>query len=115
VHDRAANLRRMFSAIVAANVRAQVVKQVEALGSFEICGDPKLMVHIDTLLTSFVKEKRMTLSGDYRPVYRPVLVTLATTISRTSRWLYPNVMYRPPLPSAIIELLGWNAALISLV
>lgn len=78
VHDRAANLRRMFSAIVAGNVRANVVKQVEALGPFEIRGDQWLMTHIDTLLASFVSEKRMKLSGDYRPVYRSMSKSAGT-------------------------------------
>jgi predicted Rossmann-fold nucleotide-binding protein len=72
VHARAANLRRVFSALVAGNVRAPIIKEVEARGPFEISGDPRLMGHLDTLLAAFVAEKRMKLSGDYHPVYRVI-------------------------------------------
>ncbi len=70
VHTRAANLRRMFSAIVAGNIRAPVIREVEAHGPFEISGDARLMQPLDSLLAQFVAQKRMTLSGAYRPVYR---------------------------------------------
>jgi predicted Rossmann-fold nucleotide-binding protein len=70
VHVRAANLRRMFSAIVAGNIRAPVIREVEERGPFEISGDTRLMQPLDGLLAQFVAQKRMTLSGAYKPVYR---------------------------------------------
>ncbi len=70
VHVRAANLRRLFSALVAGNIREPVIRQVEARGPFEISGDRRLIQPLDALLASFVAQKRMKLSGEYRPVYR---------------------------------------------
>ena len=72
VHDRAANLRRMFSAIVAGNIKEGGVKQIAEQGPYEIHADPRLVAPIDQLLASFAAEKRMKLSGDYKPVYRIV-------------------------------------------
>jgi predicted Rossmann-fold nucleotide-binding protein len=72
VHARAANLRRMFSALVAGNIREPIIRLVEKHGPFEISGDPKLMRHIDALLAAFVAQKRMKLSGEYHPVYRVI-------------------------------------------
>jgi hypothetical protein len=72
IHARAANLRRMFSALVAGNIREPIIQQVEKRGPFEISGDPKLMRHIDALLAAFVAQKRMKLSGEYHPVYRVI-------------------------------------------
>jgi hypothetical protein len=72
VHQRAANLRRMFSAIVAGNVREQGIRQIAERGPFEIHGDARLLKPLDALLAAFVAERRMKLSGEYRPVYRVV-------------------------------------------
>ena len=72
VHARAANLRRVFSALVAGNIRAPMIRLVEERGPFEISGDARLMQAIDALLGEFVAQKRMKLSGDYHPVYRIV-------------------------------------------
>ncbi len=71
-HVRAANLRRVFSAIVAGNVKEHGIRQIEARGPFEIHGDPRLMQPLDALLGSFVAQRRMKISGQYRPVYRVV-------------------------------------------
>jgi len=71
-HIRAANLRRMFSALVAGNIREPVIRQVDARGPFEIHGDARLMEPLDGLLGDFVAQKRMKLSGEYHPVYRLV-------------------------------------------
>ena len=71
-HVRAANLRRVFSAIVAGNVKEHGIRQIEAKGPFEIHGDPRLLQPLDALLGSFVAERRMKISGQYRPVYRVV-------------------------------------------
>lgn len=72
VHVRAANLRRVFSAIVAGNVKEQGIRAVEAHGPFRIHGDARLLGPLDALLASFVAQRRMKLSGDYKPVYQLV-------------------------------------------
>jgi pyrimidine/purine-5'-nucleotide nucleosidase len=72
VHERAANLRRAFSAIVAGNVKDHGIRQIAAHGPFEIHGSPRLMQALDGLLTSFIAQRRMKVSGEYRPVYRVV-------------------------------------------
>ncbi len=71
-HARAANLRRVFSAIVAGNVKEHGVRQIDAHGPFEIHGDRRLMQSLDELLASFIAQRRMKISGQYRPVYRVV-------------------------------------------
>jgi predicted Rossmann-fold nucleotide-binding protein len=70
MHMRAANLRRMFSALVAGNIREPIIREVEKRGPFEISGDGHLMRSLDALLAQFVAQKRMKLSGDYHPVYK---------------------------------------------
>ena len=72
MHERAANLRRAFSAIVAGNVKEHGVRQIAARGPFEIRGAPPLMQALDGLLASFIAQRRMKISGEYRPVYRVV-------------------------------------------
>jgi pyrimidine/purine-5'-nucleotide nucleosidase len=72
VHARAANLRRVFSAIVAGNVKEPGIRQIEQRGPFTIHGDTRLMRALDELLASFVAQKRMKISGEYKPVYRVV-------------------------------------------
>jgi pyrimidine/purine-5'-nucleotide nucleosidase len=72
VHERAANLRRAFSAIVAGNVKDHGIRQIAAHGPFEIRGTPRLMQALDGLLSSFVAQRRMKIAGEYRPVYRVV-------------------------------------------
>jgi pyrimidine/purine-5'-nucleotide nucleosidase len=72
MHTRAANLRRVFSALVAGNIREPIIRQVEARGPFEISGDSRLMQPLDALLAQFIAQKRMKLSGEYHPVYRIV-------------------------------------------
>jgi hypothetical protein len=57
-HQLAADLRRAFSGIVAGNVKEH--------------GDADLMRPLDALLASFVRQRRMKLSGDYSPCYRIV-------------------------------------------
>lgn len=70
IHARAANLRRMFSALVAGNIKEAGIKEIEAHGPFEIHGDARMMKPIDELLAQFIAQNRMKLSGDYKPVYR---------------------------------------------
>jgi len=72
VHERAANLRRIFSAIVAGNIKSHGIEQIAAKGPFKIQGDPLLMKPLDALLRAFAKQGRMKLAGDYVPVYEVI-------------------------------------------
>ena len=72
LHQRAANLRRVFSAIVAGNVKDHGIRQIAARGPFEIHGDARLMQPLDALLASFVAQRRMKISGEYKPVSRVI-------------------------------------------
>ena len=73
VHTMAANLRRAFSGIVAGNVKAEGIREIERHGPFEIQGDAAIMRPMDALLASFVEQKRMKLAGDdYLPCYKIV-------------------------------------------
>jgi pyrimidine/purine-5'-nucleotide nucleosidase len=71
-HELAADLRRAFSGVVAGNVKEQGIRLIEERGPFELHGDAELMRPLDALLSSFVRQKRMKLSGEYRPCYRIV-------------------------------------------
>ena len=72
-HLLAANLRRVFSGIVAGNVKDEGIRAVEQFGHFEIRGDADIMQLMDTLLASFVSQHRMKLPGKkYLPCYRIV-------------------------------------------
>jgi predicted Rossmann-fold nucleotide-binding protein len=72
-HVLAAELRRAFSAIVAGNVKADGILEIERSGPFEIRGDAAIMRAMDELLASFVEQRRMKLlSRDYTPCYRLV-------------------------------------------
>ncbi|WP_448552773.1 nucleotide 5'-monophosphate nucleosidase PpnN [Thalassotalea montiporae] len=67
----AANLRRIFSGIVAGNVKANGIKAIREHGPFVISGEEKIMSLMDKLLDSFVKQQRMKLPGsEYIPCYR---------------------------------------------
>ncbi|BCB41522.1 LOG family protein [Vibrio alginolyticus] len=68
----AANLRQAFSGIVAGNVKAEGIREIERRGPFTIHGDPVLMKKLDKLLKDFVEQHRMKLPGgsDYEPCYR---------------------------------------------
>jgi predicted Rossmann-fold nucleotide-binding protein len=74
LHVLAANLRKLFSGIVAGNVKPGGVRAIREHGPFEIEGDPVIMDALDRLLTSFVADNRMKLPGDneYKPCYRLV-------------------------------------------
>lgn len=70
-HSLASNLRRVFSGIVAGNVKDEGIRAVEQYGHFEIRGDPAIVDPMDSLLASFVAQKRMKLPGTkYTPSYR---------------------------------------------
>jgi hypothetical protein len=70
-HLLAANLRRVFSGIVAGNVKDEGIRAIEQHGLFEINGDKKIMALMDELLSSFVEQQRMKLPGkEYKPCYK---------------------------------------------
>ena len=72
-HLLAANLRRVFSGIVAGNVKDEGIRAIEKHGLFEIKGDKAIMDLMDGLLSSFVAQHRMKLPGkEYKPCYRIV-------------------------------------------
>ncbi|MGR9115720.1 MAG: nucleotide 5'-monophosphate nucleosidase PpnN [Gammaproteobacteria bacterium] len=72
-HELAANLRRVFSGIVAGNVKEDGIRAIEQLGHFEIKGDAEIMEPVDNLLSAFVAQQRMKLPGKaYVPCYRIV-------------------------------------------
>ena len=70
--DLAADLRRAFSGIVAGNVKEDGMRRVEKYGPFQIHGDPDIMQALDALLRAFVEQRRMKISGEYRPCYQVV-------------------------------------------
>ena len=74
LHELAANLRRMFSGIVAGNVKPEGLRAIREHGPFEIKGEPVIMQALDDMLTSFVANNRMKLPGGsaYQPCYRIV-------------------------------------------
>jgi len=70
VHERAANLRRAFSGIVAGNVKENGIRLIEGQGPFLIHADRQIAKPLDELLRAFVAQRRMKLVGEYRPSYR---------------------------------------------
>ncbi len=69
VAEFAANLRRAFSGIVAGNVKPDGIAAIQKHGPYQLRGDPEVMAALDRLLSSFVDQNRMKLSGDYTPCY----------------------------------------------
>ncbi len=70
-HMLAANLRRMFSGVVAGNVKEDGIRAIEKFGHFEIRGNAKIIEPMDKLLASFVDQNRMKLAGsNYVPCYK---------------------------------------------
>lgn len=69
--DLAANLRRVFSGIVAGNIKPDTQDKIEELGKFQLKGDPLLMQKVDSLLQDFITQHRMKLPGGeaYEPCY----------------------------------------------
>ncbi|MCL9782787.1 nucleotide 5'-monophosphate nucleosidase PpnN [Vibrio sp. S4M6] len=68
----AAKLRQAFSGIVAGNVKAEGIQEIERNGPFTINGDSELMKKMDRLLKDFVVQDRMKLPGGtaYVPCYK---------------------------------------------
>jgi len=75
----AANLRRVFSALVAGNVKDEGIRAIEEFGDFEIYGETSIMNSVDALLCSFVAQSRMKIAADsYRPCYKIMLDSEST-------------------------------------
>jgi len=73
IHHRAAQLRAAFSGLVAGNVKAFGIEQIAQHGPYEIRGDEKILAAIDTLLHSFIRQKRMKIGmneNNYTPCYK---------------------------------------------
>lgn len=70
--ELACDLRRAFSGIVAGNVKEEGMRRVEEFGPYEIRGDADIMQALDALLRAFVEQRRMKISGAYRPCYKIV-------------------------------------------
>ena len=66
----ACELRRLFSGIVAGNVKPEVRRSIDSQGPFKIKADPHLVAAIDKLLSRLINEKRMKIDGDYQPCYK---------------------------------------------
>ncbi|MGL4268620.1 MAG: nucleotide 5'-monophosphate nucleosidase PpnN [Plesiomonas sp.] len=68
--ELAADLRRAFSGIVAGNVKDKGIQAIEKYGPYQIDGNKQLMLQMDQLLESFVRQHRMKLPGSaYVPCY----------------------------------------------
>ncbi len=70
-HLLASQLRKAFSGIVAGNVKADGILEIQKHGPFELHGDPEIMAAMDGLLQSFVEQKRMKIDAStYNPCYK---------------------------------------------
>lgn len=69
--ELAANLRRVFSGIVAGNIKPDTQDKIAELGKFKLKGDSVLMEKVDSLLQDFIEQHRMKLPGGdaYEPCY----------------------------------------------
>lgn len=65
----AAQLRRLFSAIVYGNVSDAGIRMVREHGPFKVHGERDVVEALDTLLRRFTSEGRMKIKGDYVPCY----------------------------------------------
>lgn len=72
-HLLAAALRQAFSGIVAGNVKADGVRQIQQHGPFKISGEADIVKQLEKLLETFVSEGRMKLPGSkYIPCFEIV-------------------------------------------
>src|SRR5690625_7712319 len=62
-HELAANLRQLFSGIVAGNVKPQGVRAISHFGTFEISSDRKSMSALEALWQSIVNINRTNVYG----------------------------------------------------
>ncbi|MFZ7157212.1 pyrimidine/purine nucleotide monophosphate nucleosidase domain-containing protein, partial [Avibacterium avium] len=67
----AANLRRVFSGIVAGNIKPDTQDRIAELGKFQLKGDKDLIQKVDKVLQDFIEQHRMKLpDGEaYEPCY----------------------------------------------
>ena len=71
--ELAANLRRVFSAIVTGNVKDHGIRMIRERGPFEIRAEQSIIDVLERVLQSFVAQGRMKLPGSqYVPCYRVV-------------------------------------------
>ncbi len=66
----ASELRCAFSGIVAGNVKAFGIEQIEAKGPYQLHGDADIMNALDLLLRDFIAQRRMKINVDnYEPCW----------------------------------------------
>ncbi|WP_241649485.1 nucleotide 5'-monophosphate nucleosidase PpnN [Rosenbergiella collisarenosi] len=71
VEKLAADLRRMFSGIVAGNVKEVGIREIAQHGPYLIHGESDIMARMDEMLQGFVAQQRMKLPGSaYVPCYQ---------------------------------------------
>jgi predicted Rossmann-fold nucleotide-binding protein len=67
----ASQLRQAFSGIVAGNVKAFGIEQVEKYGPYELHGDKEIIGELEQLLQCFIAQKRMKIEVEnYQPCWR---------------------------------------------
>jgi len=74
LHELAANLRRVFSGIVAGNVKENGIRLIEQYGPYQISGQAQIMQPLDALLRQFIEGGRMKLpsASPYQPCWQRV-------------------------------------------
>jgi hypothetical protein len=74
LHELASNLRKVFSGIVAGNVKPAGLEAIRKHGHFQICGHAEIMRSLDALLSAFIQDQRMQLPGrsSYKPCYKVI-------------------------------------------
>jgi len=74
LHELAANLRCVFSGIVAGNVKESGMALIEAHGPYQIRGQTQIMQPLDVLLRQFIADGRMKLpsAAPYQPCWQCV-------------------------------------------
>lgn len=70
-YELATDLRKVFSGIVAGNVKQSGIQAIEERGLFQLRGDIEIMQPLDRLLQAFVQQQRMKIPSDqqYSPCY----------------------------------------------
>ncbi|MBU0767352.1 DUF3412 domain-containing protein [Patescibacteria group bacterium] len=69
-YELAAQLRKLFSAVVYGNVTDKGIQMIREHGPFEISGERDIMEALDRMLGKFSSEGRMKLKGKYEPCYK---------------------------------------------
>lgn len=71
--ERAAQLRKVFSGVVAGNVKATGIRRIEEFGPYLIQGEAVYMNLLDELLRSFIQQGRMKLGKEnYQPCFKVI-------------------------------------------